>query len=257
MAWNPTQYEKFHGARLQPGLDLLHRVPDHSFERILDLGTGNGPLIPALKERFPQSKLVALDNSKPMLDRARESHGDAAHWVEADMTDFTPEEPFDLVFSNSVLHWLPRHAGLFPKLLKWVKPGGVLAVQMPRNFAEPSHQILRQIAAEGHWADRLSIPARPVLDMPGYWDLLSHHSDHLDLWETQYLHQLTGDDPVYEWTKGTAMTPVLDALTEDELAQFTASYKARLKEAYPVWPGGVTFYPFRRIFMVAVRKSEA
>ena len=37
-------------------------------------------------------------------------------------------------------------------------PGGVLAVQMPNNFGEPSHKLLRAIAEQGPWADRLALP---------------------------------------------------------------------------------------------------
>lgn len=249
--WDADQYEKFAEPRRQPGLDLLHRLPPVAPDRVIDLGCGAGALTPALRARFPDARLVGVDNDPAMLARAREAHGDAADWVEADIADWAPDGPVDMIFSNAALHWLPKHAALFPRLLQWFAPGGILAVQMPRNFSEPSHQILRNLAAEGPWADRLSIPARPVLDMTGYWDLLAPRTATLDLWETQYLHQLTGPDPVYEWTKGTALTPIRAALTEAEFEDFAARYKKRLLEAYPQWPGGTTLYPFRRLFMVA------
>lgn len=249
--WDVEQYAKFTGPRLQPGLDLLNRLSGAAPETVIDLGCGAGALTGALTARFPQARLIAVDNDPGMLARAEADHGAAATWIEADIEAWAPDAPVDLIYSNAVLHWLPRHAALFPRLLSWLRPGGVLAVQMPRNFGEPSHQILRHIAADGPWADRLKIPARPVLDMTGYFDLLAPRTATLGLWESQYLHQLRGPDPVYEWTKGTALTPVRAALSEAEFADFTARFKARLLEAYPQWPGGVTLYPFRRLFIVA------
>lgn len=253
--WDADQYAKFADARLQPGLDLLNRVPPIAPATAIDLGCGAGALTGALATRFPAARIVGVDRDATMLARARETHGGALaariDWVDADIADWEPPAPVDLIFSNAVLHWLPKHAALFPRLLAWLRPGGVLAVQMPRNFSEPSHQILRSLAADGPWADRLKIPARPVLDMTGYWDLLAPRTAGLDLWETQYLHRLTGPDPVFEWTKGTALTPIRATLSEAEFDDFAARYKARLLEAYPQWPGGETLYPFRRLFFLA------
>jgi len=251
MTWNPGQYEKFKSPRLQPGLDLLHRVPDLAPKRILDLGCGAGALMPALAARFPGAVLTGLDNSSAMLERAQSQHGDLASWIEADLSSFQPKEPFDLIYSNAVLQWLPDHEKLFPTLMQWLRAGGILAVQMPRNHPEPSHSSLREITETGPWAAKLSLDAQPVGTMRFYWEILIDFSFSLDLWETQYLHPLEGDDPVYEWTKGTAMTPVIEALSETELATFEAEYKLRLRQAYPAAPSGVTLFPFRRVFMIA------
>jgi trans-aconitate 2-methyltransferase len=75
----------------------------------------------------------------------------------------------------------------------------------------------------------------------------------VDIWETTYLHVLEGDNPVLEWTKGTALRPHLDALDEEQRGAFLAAYSARLAAAYPKQPDGRTLLPFRRIFFVARR----
>ncbi len=73
----------------------------------------------------------------------------------------------------------------------------------------------------------------------------------VDVWETTYLHRLTGADPVLTWISATALRPVRDALDEAEYAAFRAELAPRLRAAYPVRPDGTTWLPFRRIFAVA------
>jgi trans-aconitate 2-methyltransferase len=66
---------------------------------------------------------------------------------------------------------------------------------------------------------------------------------------------LSGHDAVLEWTKGTALRPVLAALdTEEEREDFLDQYRKLLADAYPERPYG-TVFPFRRIFVVARRIS--
>ena len=74
----------------------------------------------------------------------------------------------------------------------------------------------------------------------------------LDIWETEYLQVLEGADPVKEWTKGTWLKPLLDALEEPERSRF----EARLRGAGGPRPtraraDGRTLFPFRRLFIVA------
>ena len=63
---------------------------------------------------------------------------------------------------------------------------------------------------------------------------------------------LAGEDPVLEWKRGTALRPVLSALSTVEAGEFCAGYGERLRAAYPKRAYG-TVFPFRRIFVVAHR----
>jgi trans-aconitate 2-methyltransferase len=73
----------------------------------------------------------------------------------------------------------------------------------------------------------------------------------VDAWETVYIHELTGDHPVLDWMSGTALRPVIDRLSEESWHQFRQQLIPILDETYPRRPDGRTFYPFRRIFVVA------
>lgn len=85
----------------------------------------------------------------------------------------------------------------------------------------------------------------------GYAGLLTDAGCTVDAWETTYVHELAGENPVLEWIHGTALRPVRAALSDSQWEQFRAELIPLLDAAYPVRPDGMTFFPFRRIFVVA------
>ena len=254
MTWEPERYLTFGDQRTRPARDLLARVPLETAARVADLGCGPGNSTALLAQRWPEAAIVGIDNSPEMLAEARAT-GIRATWIEADIAAWTPDRPLDLIYSNAALHWLGDHATLLPRLMSQLRAEGVLAVQMPRNFAAPSHVLLRETAASGPWAARLagSLEGRQVAAPEWYYDLLAPCAQALDVWETEYLHVLEGDDPVLRWTRGTALRPIMQALDPEHLAAFEAAYAARLREAYPRGADGRTLFGFRRLFIVAQR----
>jgi trans-aconitate 2-methyltransferase len=255
-AWDPRQYLKFSDHRLRPALDLIARIPPRDFARVWDLGCGPGNVTKLLAERWPAARVSGLDSSAAMLAKARAAA--AIEWIEGDIATWSPPEPPDLIFSNATLHWLPDHAALFRRLFAALAPGGVLAVQMPRNHAAPSHTALRAVAENASWARRLSpVLAQNRVDDPAdYYDWLAPAAASIDIWESEYLHVLRGDNPVVEWTRGSALKPFLDALDPPEARRFEAEYAARIAAAYRPRPDGTTLFPFRRLFIMAMRQSS-
>jgi trans-aconitate 2-methyltransferase len=256
MAWDPAQYGLFEAARARPGHDLIAALPPSKPATVVDLGCGAGKLTMALANRWSAAEVAGIDSSSSMLGRAALLDARVA-WELGDIRHWTPKAPVDLLFSNAALQWVEGHEALFPRLLRGVAPGGVMAVQMPRNFASPSHTLLRQVADDGPWAAALAGKLReaPVHDPAQYYDWLAPAAGHVDVWETEYLHVLDGPDPVLEWTKATAMLPVLETLQGAELADFMERYRAALASAYPRRADGRTLFPFRRLFIVATRAS--
>jgi trans-aconitate 2-methyltransferase len=258
MSWHPERYLAFDDHRTRPAADLLARVPLRAPERIVDLGCGPGNSTALLAARWPDAHLIGIDSAPAMLAKARAS-GIRADWRQADIADWTAEAPVDLLFSNAALQWLPEHESLLPRLLGALRPGGVLAIQMPRNFQAASHVTLRALAAEEPWAARLAgvLRAEPVAAPAWYHDLLAPHAEALDIWQAEYLHVLDGEDPVLRWTEATALRPVLGTLDEATGATFRAAYASRLRAAYPPRPDGTTLFPFLRLFIVATRPAAA
>ena len=180
-----------------------------------------------------------------MVDAARARGIDARR---GDVVDWTPAPDTDVVVTNAVLQWVPQHRELLPRWLAALPRGAELAMQVPGNFGAPSHVLVRELAA------RRGLQLRgegAVAEPAEYAALLAAAGAEVDVWETTYLHRLTGPDPVLEWISSTALRPVRDALDDEAYASFRAELAPRLRTAYPARPDGTTWFPFRRIFAVA------
>jgi trans-aconitate 2-methyltransferase len=262
--WDPTAYAAFADERSRPFADLMARVGADRPDLVVDLGCGNGPLTLSLAERWPQARVVGVDQSSEMLDAARAA--DAAgrvEWVEADVAGLDlgrlGSAP-DVIVSNATLQWVPGHLELLARWARLLAPGGWLAIQVPGNLDAPSHALMRLVAERHPAAERL----RPALERlavatpAAYVELLARTGLVVDCWETTYQHILDPlgqqSNPVLEWVRGTGLRPVLQALTDDgERASFLEEYDERLRAAYPRTDVGVVF-PFRRIFAVGHRR---
>ncbi len=252
MAWDPDIYLAFAGPRFRPVLDLLQRITLGAPGRVVDLGCGTGNATPLMRRRWPDARITGVDASPDMLARARETHPDVT-WIEADLAEWAPDEAPDLVFSNAALHWLDDHDRLFPRLLGMLAPGGQLAVQMPRNYHAPGLALVNETALDGPWRARLGAAVRPVPvhEPVFYYRLMRPLAAQLDIWESDFIHVLDGDNPVADWTKGAWMSPLLAVLDEPERSEFEAEYRRRVALAYPKEPDGTTLVPFRRLVLVA------
>ena len=75
----------------------------------------------------------------------------------ADIRTWRPEQPVDVITCNAVLQWIPGHQELLPSWMRWLAPGGWLAFQLPGNFDQPSHTILRDLTSAPRWKPLLEI----------------------------------------------------------------------------------------------------
>jgi trans-aconitate 2-methyltransferase len=248
-SWDPALYLDFDDHRSRPFRDLLGRVGATAPRRVVDLGCGPGHLTSLLAARWPEATVTALDASPEMVAAARERGVDAEL---ADVVDWIPSPDTDVVITNAVLQWVPSHPRLLPRWLEALPQGAWFAMQVPGNFSAPSHALVRELLAEPRWQGSVVLREENAVPEPAaYAELLSGAAADVDVWETTYLHRLTGADPVLQWISSTGLRPVRDALSADEYAAFRAELAPRLRAAYPVRPDGSTWFPFRRIFAVA------
>lgn len=256
MSWKPDTYLAYASERERPIAELIARIPpDFRPETAADLGCGTGNSTAALKARYPGAAITGVDSSPAMLGKARASDASIT-WTEESISTWTPPRPVDLIFSNAAYQWVPDHDVLFPRLIAQLNPAGVFAFQIPRNFDAPSHLHLFETATMGPWAERLNDarPFTPMDTMEAHYNRLGPLVSQIDIWETTYAHILEGEDAVFNWVSGTALTAFLPKLQDDaERKAFSDAYKAKLRKAYPKRADGKTVFPFRRLFVVAVK----
>jgi trans-aconitate 2-methyltransferase len=253
--WNANQYLKFEDERTRPPRDLIAQIPLARAQRVIDLGCGPGNSTELLVARYPDAEVIGLDSSPNMLVQARERLPNCT-FIQGDLVSWTPPEHTDLLFANASFQWLPDHESVLRRMLQALRPGGVLAVQMPDNVDEPALALMSHVASRGPWAGNpaLAAAAREPLPRPqAYYDLLKPLCAKLDIWRTIYMHVMAGPEAIVEWFKGSALRPFLDALDPAMGQAFLAAYLAEIKPHYGARIDGRVLLPFPRVFMVAVR----
>ncbi|HVV68439.1 MAG TPA: trans-aconitate 2-methyltransferase [Gammaproteobacteria bacterium] len=251
-SWNPKQYLKFFNQRTRPCQDLARSVQIEDPQKIIDLGCGPGNSTQVLMECWPNAVITGLDSSEQMIMEARKLYP-KGQWLQADIASWTPLETYDIVFSNAALQWVSEHERVLPHLLQQVKPGGALAFQVPANINATAHQLMRDLAASKHWRKHFHQPIREWYVHPPafYYDVLSPHASHIELWRSEYFHAMSGPEAIVEWYKGSGLRPFLDLLPEDKQDSFLQGYLQLIAKAYPRQANGQVLFPFLRLFVIA------
>jgi trans-aconitate 2-methyltransferase len=257
--WDPKQYEIFRNERSLPFFDLLDdcakrldvakKIP----ARVIDLGCGTGELTKILHERVNAGSTLGLDSSAAMLAKAPQNISNLK-FEQGDISTFTAENTYDLIFSNAALQWVDDHESLFAKLARALTHGGQLAIQMPSNHDHVSHVVAAEVAQRPHFSKLLGGYVRhaPVLPVEDYASLLEKlglvdQRVHLHV----YAHHLESRAGMVEWVKGTMLTDYSRRLSPTDyeafLAEYTESLFARVPDTRPF------FYPFKRVLIWATR----
>jgi trans-aconitate 2-methyltransferase len=246
--WNPELYERFKAQRARPFEDLLALVQPAGLRAAVDLGCGTGELTHRLFTQLPLKETIGLDSSPEMLERSGRWARPGLRFERGDIGGFRPEAPYDLVFSNAALQWVPDHETLFPRLLGWVRPGGQVALQLPFNFDHPSHRIAHDIAVRLY--PRLFAPQRALLGtlpVERYAEILFANGFPEAVCRVEvYGHPLASGAEVVEWVRGTLLTAYQSRLGEADFAAYLAAYRA---EIVGLLGEGPYFFAFKRILL--------
>ncbi len=252
MSWSAAQYVKFEEERTRPVRDLAARIPNPDALSAADVGCGPGNSTEVLRTRYPLAAIVGVDSSPDMIEAACKRLPDVSFEV-ADIGGWEGSG-FDVILANAVIQWIPDHARLLPALIAKLAAGGSLAVQTPDNLDEPSHRLMREVAADGPWRAKLAGASKARAERHGadwYFRLLRVHAARVNVWRTTYFHPLGGARAVVEWMKGTGLRPFVDPLDPAEREAYLARYETAIAKAYPAEADGTVLLPFPRLFFVA------
>jgi trans-aconitate 2-methyltransferase len=131
--WDAATYDRVADPMTRWGAAVLDRLPLDGSERVLDAGCGSGRVTELLAERLPTGRVVALDGSPAMIERARlrlARFAERVEYVVADLGQPIPlRHPVDAVLSTATFHWVPDHDALFHNLAAVLRPAGRLVAQ--------------------------------------------------------------------------------------------------------------------------------
>lgn len=114
---------------------MARRLKEKNCRRVLDIGCGEGGYIKKLAGRFPKTHFTGIEISEEVVEKAQAltSEQQNISIVQADLWDYTPEAPQDMIMLNNVLHYIPleKRQALFKELGSWLAEGGILSVVTP------------------------------------------------------------------------------------------------------------------------------
>lgn len=242
--WSPEQYERFAAERRQPFVDLAALVEPRPNMRIVDLGCGTGELTRELHESLAAEETVGVDSSETMLLKAGHFDGEMLRFEKGNIEAFVTDRPYDLIFSNAALHWVPDHERLFVRLTNFLAMNGQLAIQMPANDSHPSHRIAAAVAQDFGLAPREDF----VLPVEKYAELLhalGYKRQHVRM--QVYGHVLPSADDVVEWVRGALLTHYQSLLSPERFEELLAEYRQRLHAA--LGDERPFFYTYKRVLL--------
>lgn len=157
MEWDAKAYDAVSDPQLSWGMEVLGRLELRGDEHALDAGCGSGRVTERLLEWLPAGRVLAVDASTAMVEKARERLGDRASYLVADLAQLEVEEPVDLVFSTATFHWVPDHDRLFRCIRAALLPAGRLIAQCggEGNIAEHVEAVAA-VSAEPEFAPHLA-----------------------------------------------------------------------------------------------------
>lgn len=250
--WNAKLYDTFSKERMQPSIDLANRI-DRVCVRILDVGCGSGLSTLALRNRFPEAEIVGVDLSAEMLENAKKLLPDVK-WVQRDCSKSLEDlGQFDLVFSNAFLQWLSDQENFIKNIRRSIKENGMLALQIPNFEAMMISDIIKEAAREFDTKGDIFTNMRGIChnhSLAAYYNMISRYYSDVEMWKTNYIHQMDGSDAVVEFVKSTALIPYLERLSESRGKEFLAQLKKKTAEYYKSCENGRVLFPFERIFVL-------
>lgn len=251
--WSPESYLKYGNERTQPSIDLVNRIKiQYQPKAIIDVGCGPGNSSKVLLDRWPNARLVGIDSSPNMIEKAKMDYP-RCEWLLADAASFVSDEKFDIVYSNAAMQWIPNHESLLKRLCSLLTEHGVLAFQVPQFKDMPIRTAIDKVAAMDRWRRKTANCSKCFTyhDHGFYYDVLSKEMVSIELWETCYLHVLASRFAIIEWIRSTGMKPYLDSLGSDtERSEFEKNVLTEVDHDYPLQHDGKVFFPFKRLFVI-------
>lgn len=251
--WNPGHYLKYATERTQPAIDLVCRIKvEQAPELIADIGCGPGNSSQVLVQRWPEAKLIGVDNSPAMIEKAKKDFPQQ-EWILADAAHFETDLRFSLIFSNAAIQWMPDHEALFTKFTDLLAEKGIIAIQFPQFDQMVLGRIIHSVSQRERWREKTEgCSGLFTYHQAGfYYDLLSSRMKSIEMWETDYIHVMPSHPSIVDWIKSTGLRPFLERLNdEQERKDFENEVLQGIVEHYPQQKDGCVLFPFKRFFLV-------
>ncbi len=215
--WDADTYDVVSDPQFHWGSEVLERLELRGDEHALDAGCGSGRVTEQLLERLPEGRILAVDGSEAMIEKARERLGDRASYLIADLTELEVRERVDLAFSTATFHWILDHERLFERLHAALRPGGRLVAQCGGEGNVAQHaEAIEAVASRPEFARHLGGAAMTMWNFagPGETETRLHDAGFTEASCWLEPKPVTPEDPL-KFTMTATMVPQLASLPEE------------------------------------------
>jgi ubiquinone/menaquinone biosynthesis C-methylase UbiE len=151
-------YERFWSPVIRPaGERLISQLPIQAASSIIDVGTGAGALLPAIRRAAPSATILGVDRSDGMLRLARERHPGWLALMDVQKLAL-PDNRFDAAVAAFVLFHLPKPELCLGEVHRVLKPGGIIGTVTWGEERTPT--------AGAVWDEELEAAGAHVIELP-------------------------------------------------------------------------------------------
>jgi trans-aconitate 2-methyltransferase len=231
--WDAETYDAVSDPQFEWGMEVLERLELRGDETVVDAGCGSGRVTEELVKRLPGGRVIAVDGSAAMVEKAKERLGDRADYLVSDLVELELSEPVDMVFSTATFHWIPDHERLFCQIRRALRPGGRLVAQCGGKGNVARHtRAIAAVAADPEYGQHLT-------KAKGLWNFASPEETEprLDAAGFTGVRCWLQPKPVQpsrplEFTTTVTLGPILDQLPEEKRRPFAEAVLAEHEEPF-------------------------
>jgi class 3 adenylate cyclase/trans-aconitate methyltransferase len=154
---NPDRYEEHSTIQEQQSIKLAGILDSETLTRefdpeyILDVGCGTGKVTERMAAKYPTAKIRGIDSSRSAIAKARTTHNPEQYDIEYEqhrIEKYCPSDEvgqYDLIFSNTTMHWVEDQHGAYGNLRQLIADDGVLAIHQGHKG---SYKELHEVAVD-------------------------------------------------------------------------------------------------------------
>lgn len=254
MKWDAEMYDSVRAPQIDAGRELIEMAKVREDDAVLDLGCGTGKLTVELARIAHRGKVVGIDPSAEMIERARQStapmNNISLFSIPAQAAEF--REEFDLVFSNSAFQWIKEQENVIMQAYRILKQNGRIAIQMPAKdfcwtMTENIHSAVSALGLESKYR-KMESPWRFPLkeEMRDY--LKNAGFKNINVFSKEYALLFDSVNDVLAWGVSAGLRPFLAPLSKKKQERFKYAFAMGF-ESYRSEKG--IEFSFKRMFALA------
>jgi trans-aconitate 2-methyltransferase len=231
LKWNAELYQKSSALQFQLGLMAIERLNPRNEDMILEIGCGNALITIELAKLIPDGKIIAVEMSEEMTEQAKlnllKQNVTNVEIININALDIDFIGKFDIVFSNSAMHWITNLEAMYGLIFKALKRNGRIMIQTGLKNMNLMVKTVYSILQNNKYTHYLK-------DFKSPWKFLTiedtnnmlEHIGFIDIQIDPYEHRMVfnSEDELLNYFATSTLVPFLNILPDTEKELFKEDF---------------------------------